>query len=598
MSVQKTMPKGGQFILEEADFNTVFTPEDFTEEQQMIARMTRDFIEGEVAPKAEEIEKLDYELTVNLLRQAGELGLLSADIPEVYGGAALDKISSSLIGEYMTRGGSFSLSHGAHIGIGTLPIVYFGTPEQKTKYLPALATGEKIAAYCLTEPSSGSDALSAKTTAVLNPEGTHYILNGTKQFITNAGFADVFIVYAKVDGEKFTAFIVEKEFPGVSTGPEEKKMGIKGSSTRPLILDNTLVPVENVLGEIGKGHKIAFNILNIGRYKLGVGTVGASKWALELATKYAAERKQFNTELVKFPLIQNKLADMAIRTYVNESVTYRTGGYLDAALADLNLDDYAGEEAAKAIEEHAIEYSIVKVFGSETLDFVADEGVQIHGGYGYISEYKIEQIYRDSRINRIFEGTNEINRLLIPGTLVKRAMQGRLPLMAKLQTLQKELTGYIPPMDLSESGGFLEVESKMLESAKKLFLMVGGTAVQKYMQKIEQEQEILENLSNMMITIYALESALLRAKKTAARKGEAAAQMQADMTRAYFQEVWSDIEKWAKEVLMAVHEGDMLRMQLSILKKLVRTQPVNTIALKRGIAKRIIEAGQYTVAVK
>ncbi|MED0677174.1 acyl-CoA dehydrogenase family protein [Aneurinibacillus thermoaerophilus] len=598
MSIQETMPKGGQFILEEADFQTIFTPEDFNEEQRMIARMTRDFIEGEVVPKAEEIEKLNYELTVKLLRQAGELGLLGADIPEVYGGAALDKISSSLIGENMVRGGSFSLSHGAHVGIGTLPIVFFGTPEQKAKYLPSLATGEKIAAYCLTEPSSGSDALSAKTTAVLNQAGTHYILNGTKQFITNAGFADIFIVYAKVDGEKFTAFIVEKDFLGVSTGPEEKKMGIKGSSTRPLILDNVEVPIENVLGEIGKGHKIAFNILNIGRYKLGIGAVGASKWAIELAAQYAKERKQFKTELANFPLIQNKLADMAIRTYVNESITYRTGGYLEAATQYLNLENYIFDEAAKAIEEHAIEYSIVKVFGSEALDFVADEGVQIHGGYGYISEYKIEQIYRDSRINRIFEGTNEVNRLLIPGTLLKRAMQGRLPLMEKLQTLQKELTGYIPSMDLSESTELLETESKMLESVKKLFLMVGGAAVQKYMQKIEQEQEILENLSNMMITIYALESALLRAKKTAARKGEAAAQMQIDMTRAYFQEVWGDLDKWAKEALAAISKGDTLRTQLSIVKKLMRMQPMNTFALKRSIAKRILEAGQYTTGVK
>ncbi|AMA73310.1 acyl-CoA dehydrogenase [Aneurinibacillus sp. XH2] len=598
MSIQETMPKGGQFILEEADFQTIFTPEDFNEEQRMIARMTRDFIEGEVVPKAEEIEKLNYELTVKLLRQTGELGLLGADIPEVYGGAALDKISSSLIGENMVRGGSFSLSHGAHVGIGTLPIVFFGTPEQKAKYLPSLATGEKIAAYCLTEPSSGSDALSAKTTAVLNQAGTHYILNGTKQFITNAGFADIFIVYAKVDGEKFTAFIVEKDFLGVSTGPEEKKMGIKGSSTRPLILDNVEVPIENVLGEIGKGHKIAFNILNIGRYKLGIGAVGASKWAIELAAQYAKERKQFKTELANFPLIQNKLADMAIRTYVNESITYRTGGYLEAATQYLNLENYIFDEAAKAIEEHAIEYSIVKVFGSEALDFVADEGVQIHGGYGYISEYKIEQIYRDSRINRIFEGTNEVNRLLIPGTLLKRAMQGRLPLMEKLQTLQKELTGYIPSMDLSESTELLETESKMLESVKKLFLMVGGAAVQKYMQKIEQEQEILENLSNMMITIYALESALLRAKKTAARKGEAAAQMQIDMTRAYFQEVWGDLDKWAKEALAAISEGDTLRTQLSIVKKLMRMQPMNTFALKRSIAKRILEAGQYTTGVK
>ncbi|BAU27933.1 alkylation response protein AidB-like acyl-CoA dehydrogenase [Aneurinibacillus soli] len=598
MSVQHTIPKGGQFILEEVDFQSVFTPEDLNDEQKMIARMTRDFIEGEVEPHAEEIEKLNYELTVKLLRQAGELGLLGADVPEAYGGAALDKISSSLIGESMVRGGSFALSHGAHVGIGTLPIVFFGTPEQKAQYLPALTTGEKVAAYCLTEPSSGSDALGAKTTAILNLEGTHYILNGTKQYITNAGFADVFIVYAKIDGEKFTAFIVEKEFSGVSTGPEEKKMGIKGSSTCPLILEDVAVPVENVLGEIGKGHQIAFNILNVGRYKLGVGAVGTSKWAIELAVKYAKERKQFNTPIINFPLLRNKVADMTIRTYVNESMVYRTGGYLDCATANLNLETYAAAEAAKAIEEHAIEHSIVKVFASEALDFVADEGVQMHGGYGYIAEYKIEQIYRDSRINRIFEGTNEINRLLIPDTLLKRAMQGRLPLMAKLQQLQKELAGYMPPLDLSETSGLLEAETSMLASAKKIFLMVGGAAVQKYMQKIEGEQEILENLSNLLITIYALESALLRAKKTAVNRGEAAARMQVQMTQAYFRDVWSDLEAWTKETLLAVSEGDTLRTQLSILKKLLRMPPVNTIALKRSIAARIVEVEQYTAGVK
>ncbi|WP_027417666.1 acyl-CoA dehydrogenase family protein [Aneurinibacillus terranovensis] len=598
MSESKTLPQGGQFLLKETDIQSVYTPEDFSDEQKMIARTTRDFVAGEIEPKAEQIEKLDYDLTVKLLRQAGELGLLSADIPEAFGGLALDKISSSLIGEYMVRAGSFALSHGAHVGIGTLPIVYFGTREQKEKYLPFLATGEKIAAYCLTEPSSGSDALGAKTTAVLNAEGTHYILNGSKQFITNAGFADIFIVYAKIDGEKFTAFIVERDFPGLSIGPEEKKMGIKGSSTCPLIFEDLPVPVENVLGEIGKGHQIAFNILNIGRYKLGVGAVGSTKWAVELAVKYAKERKQFSTPIASFPLIQNKLANMAVRTFVNESVTYRTGGYLDEALASLNLDGYAAKEAAEAIEEHAIEYSICKVFGSEALDFVADEALQIHGGYGYIQEYKVEQIYRDSRINRIFEGTNEINRLLIPGTLLKRAMKGRLPLVQALQSMQQELAGYMPTVYVEESAGVLAVETKMLEAAKKIFLLAGGAAVQKFMQKIEQQQEALSHLSNLAITIYAAESALLRAKKTAAAKGEETARLQVDMARVYVHDVWGDVEKWAKEVLAASAEGDILRTQLSILKKLVRTEPLDIIPIKRGIACAIIDAEQYTVTVK
>lgn len=589
MERERVTPIGGQFLLEEEDLEQVFTPEDFTEEQRMIQKMTKDFVEGEIQPQREALEKLNYALTVKLMRQAGELGLLSADIPEEFGGLALDKISSSLIGEMVVRGGSFSLSHGAHVGIGTLPIVYFGTVAQKEKYLPLLATGEKLAAYCLTEPSSGSDALSAKTTAVLNEEGTHYILNGTKQFITNAGFADLFIVYAKVDGEKFTAFIVERGYPGVSVGPEEKKMGIKGSSTCPLNLDQVPVPAGNVLGEIGKGHQIAFNILNIGRYKLGIGTIGACKWAIEEAVVYANQRQQFQTPISQFPLIQKKVAEMAIRTFVSESLTYRTGAYLEESVKKIDLTGYAARDSAKAIEEHAMEYSISKVFGSETLDFVADEGLQIHGGYGYIAEYPIEQIYRDSRINRIFEGTNEINRLLIPSTLFKRAMQGRLPLMAKLQSLQKDLISF----SNERPEGILGEERRMVEAAKKITLFTGGTMVERFGPKLESQQELLENLSNLIITVYAMDSALLRARKNAEKRGEEGARHQMNMVQVFFRDVWGQIEKWSKEILISCHEGDELRTRLSILRKLLRVDPVNTLQLKREIAKVIIKEEKY-----
>jgi alkylation response protein AidB-like acyl-CoA dehydrogenase len=594
MKVKEQLVKGGSFLLEELDSKSVFTPEDFTEEHKMIAALTSDFIAGEVEPLAMEIEKQNLELSVCLLKKAGELGLLGADVPEVYGGTDLDKISSSLITENMVRGGSLALSHGAHVGIGSLPIVFFGTSGQKEKYLPPLASGEKLSAYCLTEPSSGSDALSAKTTAVLHEDGKYYILNGTKQFITNAGFADIFIVYAKIDGEKFTAFIVEKDYSGVSTGPEEKKMGIKGSSTRPLILEDVKVPVENVLGEIGKGHVIAFNILNIGRYKLAVGAVGSAKWAIELSIAYAKDRKQFKKALVEFPLIQSKIADMALRTYVAESLVYRTGGLLDEAISQLDkqAEDYS-KQLAKAVEEYALECSINKVVGSECLDFVADEGVQIHGGYGYTQEYKIEQIYRDSRINRIFEGTNEINRLLIPATLLRKAMKGELPLLAVTKQLQQELIAYMPPVIDPEQP--LAKETAMVQAAKKIFLMVSGSAVLKYQQKIDTEQEVLESLANLIIEVFAMESALLRTKKAIETVGVEKAEQKVNMTKAYVHESFARIETIAKTTLAVIAEGDMLQTQLSILKKLVRFNPINLVQVKRAIAAKVIEEGKYVL---
>lgn len=584
---------GGRFVIEDALPSATVTPEDFTEEQQMMADAARQFVEGEIVPVDEQIEGLDYELTVKLMRQAGELGLLGADVPEAYGGLGLDKVSTTLLSETLARASSFALSVGAHTGIGTLPIVFFGTAAQKRKYLPKLAAGELIAAYCLTEPASGSDALGAKTTAKLSPDGSHYILNGSKLYITNAGFADVFIVYAKVDGEAFSAFIVEKGMPGFSLGPEEHKMGIKGSSTRPLFFEDVAVPVENVLGEIGQGHKIAFNILNIGRFKLGAGCLGGAKETIELASRYANTRKQFGRAISSYPLIGAKLADMNIRTYVLESMVYRTAGWIDAMLsaegAGADAPD-AGVRAAKAISEYALECSINKVFASETLDFVADEAVQIHGGYGYIKEYKVERIYRDSRINRIFEGTNEINRMLIPGTLLKKAMKGELPLLEKAQSLQAEL---LQPMPVPPFDEPLSREAYRVSQGKRAFLAVGGFAVQKLGMRLDQEQEVLCSLSDIMIQLFAAESALLRTQKLVHIGADAANAIQ--MTEIFVQEALEKIESIAKVALAALATGDALQLQLSVLKKLMRGPLVDTIAAKREVAARVIRGEQYIV---
>lgn len=585
--------KGGAFLIEDLQGEDIITPEDFTDEHEMIAKTTEDYVVNEVWPVIDNLENHEFEHSVKLLKKAGELGLLAADVPEVYGGIGLDKISSSLITEKMSLAGGFSVTHGAHVGIGSLPIVFFGNKEQKEKYLPKLATGELIAAYALTEPGSGSDALSAKTTARLNEAGTHYILNGEKQWITNSGFADVFIVYAKIDGEHFTAFIVEKDFPGVSTGAEEKKMGIKSSSTRTLILDDAEVPVENLLGEKGRGHIIAFNILNVGRYKLAVGSVGGAKRALEVATKYVNERQQFNVPISSFSLTQTKLATMASEIYANESAVYRTVGLFEqrmGALSDEELDD--GREIARAIAEYQIECSITKYMATELLDRTADEAVQLHGGYGYMEEYEVERIYRDSRINRIFEGTNEINRLLVPGTLLKKALKGELPLLEKAQSLQEELLMMMPEEIGNEP---LEQEKYLVKNAKKIILMAAGLAVQKYMQKIENEQEILINLANMVGEVFNMESAVLRTEKAINASGADENELKLLYTQVYVQEAFNRIEAWAKTILIAVEEGDNLRMMLSSLRKLTRHTPTNVIAKKRQIAKTIIENELYVV---
>src|SRR5690625_4586610 len=594
MSEQKDkLMKGGAFLIEDAKAEDIFTPEDYTDEHKMIAQTTEDFVVGEVLPVIDKLENHEFEYSVKLLEKAGELGLLSADIPEEYGGLSLDNISSSLITEKFSQAGGFSVTHGAHVGIGTLPIVFFGNEEQKAKYLPKLATAEQIAAYALTEPSSGSDALGAKATAVLNEEGTHYILNGEKQWITNSDFADVFIVYAKIDGEHFSAFIVERDFPGVSVGPEEKKMGIKSSSTRTLVLEDAEVPVENLLGEKGRGHIIAFNILNVGRYKLAIGGIGGAKRGIELATKYANEREQFETPISQFTLTKEKLGTMAAETYANESAVYRTVGYFDermGSLTDEQLKD--GREVAKAIAEYQVECSMHKYMRTELLDYVADEAAQIHGGYGYMEEYEVERMYRDSRINRIFEGTNEINRLLVPGTLLKKAMKGELPLFQEAQKLQEELMTMMPEEVSDET---LEQEKYLTKNAKKIVLLGAGLAAQKYMQDIENEQEILSNLADMVAEVYNMESAVLRTEKAIDRSGEEKNQQKLLYTQIYAQEAFNRIEADAKETLIAVEEGDNLRMMLSALRRLTRHTPKNVIGLKREIADKIIEEEKYVV---
>lgn len=582
---------GGRFIVEDADPKHVVTPEDFTEEQRMLADTVRAFVERDVAPHDASIEQLDYELTVKLMRKAGEIGLLGADVPEAYGGLGLDKVSSTLLSEFLSSASSLALTIGAHTGIGTLPIVFFGTHEQKERWLPEIAAGTRIAAYCLTEPGSGSDALGARTTAVLSEDGAHYVLNGSKQYITNAGFADVFIVYAKIDGVHFSAFIVERDTPGISIGPEERKMGIKGSSTRPLFFEDAHVPVSQLLGEAGKGHLIAFNALNIGRFKLAAGCLGGMKEAIKLSSSYANTRKQFGKPISAFPLVGAKLADMNTLAYVTESMVYRTAGLIDDALASDNPDNSDnGIEVAKAVAEYTLECSINKVFASEAMDRVVDEGVQIHGGCGYIQEYKIERMYRDSRINRIFEGTNEINRLLIPATLVRRALKGELPLIAKAQEVQKELLN--PTLAALPKAGPLAKQTAIVAALKKVFLMAGGLAIQTHGLRMDREQEIVASLADVMIELYALESAVLRTRKLQ-ESHSANADHAIDMTALFAEETLERAGQRARLLLSGLATGESLRLHLSVLKRLLKFDPGDVTALRRRIASRVISAEQY-----
>jgi alkylation response protein AidB-like acyl-CoA dehydrogenase len=593
--VPKTKIPGASFLLEERQPNEIFTPEDFNEQHQLIAQTTEDFAENEIVPNIEKIEHKDFSVTRELLKKAGELGLTAVDVPEAYGGMEMDKVTSAIIGERIAKYAGFATTWGAHTGIGLLPIVYFGTEEQKKKYLSRLVSGEIVGAYALSEASSGSDALNCRARAQLSSDGKFYVLNGEKMWITNAGFADLFTVFAKIDGEKFTAFLIEKNFPGFSVGAEEHKMGIRGSSTCPLILNDCKVPLENVLGDIGKGHIIAFNILNVGRFKLGAMCVGGARVSLQHAIGYAKQRKAFNKVISDFGLIREKLANMAVGIYTGESMVYRTVGMMDVALDEVDKSSTtAAQDIRKAIEEYAVECSIIKVWGSEMIDYVVDETVQVYGGYGFVEEYPAERAYRDARINRIFEGTNEINRLIITGFLLKRAMSGQLPLMPAIKKLMDEvLSG---PSMVEDLEGPMAEERKLVTNAKKLGLFAAGAATQKYMQAIQDQQEIMGAIADMVIETYAMESTVLRTQKLIENNGEAASALPIAMTHVYLSQAMEKIEAAARKVIAAVAEGDMLKTQMAILRRLARHDPFNTVAARQKISERVLEAGKYVLA--
>jgi alkylation response protein AidB-like acyl-CoA dehydrogenase len=587
---EKQIIKGGSFLIEEVEPEQIFTPEDFTEEHHMIAETTRQFMDNEVNPRLEELEKHDWNLARELVRKGAELGLISVNVPEEYGGLALDQTSGALVGENLGRVASFATTMGAQGGIGLLPILYYGTEEAKKKYIPKIITGELITAYALTEAGSGSDALAAKATARLSEDGTHYVLNGEKMWITNGGFADLFVVFAKVDGDKFTGFIVERQ-EGLTSGADEHKMGIKGSSTTALVLQDVKAPLENLLGEVGKGHKIAFNILNIGRFKLGAMCNGGMKLMISEATAYANERHQFGKPISSFGAIKHKLAEMAVKTWVGEAMTYRTLGLIESAI-EATADASDPESKLRAIEEYAAECSIIKVALSEYCSYVADEMVQIYGGYGYSADYPAERAYRDSRINRIFEGTNEINRMLIPGMLMKRAMTGQLALLPAAQKLMEEvLSPSMPGFDEDEE--LLATEMKLARNAKKVALMTLGTAAQKYMMGLADQQEILIGIADIIMDTFAMESAILRARKLAASKGEEAASRYIDMTRVFCNDAVERVEANAKNMLAAMSEGDELRTMLAALRRFTKWTPVNTISARQRIADALIQANKY-----
>ena len=584
---------GGTFLL--ASPEQVFTPEDFTDQHRLIAQTAEEFARNEIVPNIDRMEHKDFSVTRELLRKAGELGLGSVEIPETYGGLEMDKVTAAVIADHIAKYAGFATTWGGHTGIGTLPIVYFGTEEQKQKYLPRLATGEIVGAYALSEATSGSDALNCRARATLAPGGKHYLLNGEKMWITNAGFADLFTVFAKVDAEKFTAFLVERTFPGFSVGAEEHKMGIRGSSTCPIILNDCQVPVENVLGEIGRGHLIAFNILNIGRFKLGAMCVGGARTSLDNAIAYARQRKAFGKVISDFGLVREKIANMAMLEFAGESLVYRTVGLMDEALSavDKSAPD-AMQQTLKAIEEYAVECSIIKVWASEMVDYVVDETVQIYGGYGFVEEYPAERSYRDARINRIFEGTNEINRLIITGFLLKRAMSGQLALLPAIRQIMDEvLSG---PSAAEETEGPLAEEKKLLAAAKKIGLFVAGAATQKYMQAIQDQQEVMGAIADIVMEIYAMESAVLRVEKMTAARGENAAGLPLAMAQLYLARGMEKIESCARRIVAAVAEGDMLRTQMSVLRRLAKHEPYNTIALQQQIAEAVIARGKYGFA--
>ena len=588
----KRIFKGGEYLVAEVGSSEVFTPEDFTDEQKQIAETTEQFVTNDILPHAEEIEHQDFAKVVEGMRKCGELGLLMIDAPEEYGGLELDKATSMLVGEKIGPSGSFSVAFAAHTGIGTLPLIYYGTKAQKEQYLEKIISGEWISAYCLTEPESGSDALGARATATLSEDGKYYLLNGTKQFITNGGFADLFTVFAKIDKEYFTAFLVEKTFPGLVVGAEEKKLGIKGSSTTQIILDNCQVPVENLLGEIGKGHKIAFNVLNVGRFKLGAGVTGAGKGALAVGIKYANERKQFGQTIGSFGAIREKLADMTSELFAAESLVYRLAGLLDTKLAtiDKSLPNYY-EEYQKGIEEYAPECAIAKVYCSDVLGEVVDEVVQIHGGYGFVSEYPAERFYRDERINRIFEGTNEINRLLIPGMILRKAMKGELPLQKEAMKAFESLM--TPSFETPDESLPFARELALVQNLKTVFLIIAGAAVQKFQDKLVHEQEILLTAADMAIQVFALESAVLRCAKAFPKASERKQGLLEAVAKACAFGACERFATAARKGAFFVEEGDTLAMIGSGIRRFAKYDASGLLQAKRLLAEAALEAEKY-----
>jgi len=594
-SSTKIIP-GGSFLVSNPTPSDCFFPEDFTEEQRQIAQTTTEFALNEIVPASDAIEAKDFSMTRKLIKQASELGLTSVDIPEEYGGLEMDKVTSAIIAENIAKQGSFSVAFSAHVGIGTLPIVWYGTPEQKRRYLPKLASGEFIGAYALSESTSGSDALSARTLAVLSDDRQTYTLNGEKMWITNAGFADLFTIFARckvTEGkdagkDRLTAFLIERGTPGLAVGKEEHKLGIRGSSTCPLVLTDCKVPAANLLGEVGKGHHIAFNILNVGRYKLGNAAVGAARTSLGYGIRYAKERKAFGKAIAEFGLVQEKLANAAVGIFVGEALSYRTVGMIDAALASVDNQDATAIQCA--IEDYAVECSIVKVWDSEMLDQVVDDLVQIFGGYGYVEEYPAERAYRDSRINRIFEGTNEINRLIITGWLMKSATSGKLALMPAIKQVMDEVVA--GPGEREEREGPLSDAYTLLANAKKLVLFAAGVATQRYMQQLADEQEVMAEIANMVIELYAMESGVLRADKIGGRGG---AEIATAMAQIYCETAMDRLEISARRIVAAAAEGDMLRTQMTILRRFAKHDPVDTIALRRQIAQYVLRAGRYSI---
>ena len=582
-----TAQKGGAWLLEDTHRNTLFTPERMSEEHRLIDQTAHEFVTNEVLPKSDALEAKDWEVARQLLRGAGALGLLGTDVPEAYGGIRLDKISAAVIAGRVAQSGSFSAAFGAQTGLTIMPIRMFGTEEQKQRYLPKLLSGELVGAYCLSESGSGSDALGAKTRAVRQENGD-YVLTGEKMWITNGGFADVFIVFAKVDGEHFTAFIVDRSFDGVTSGKEEHKMGLLGSSTTPIVFQDVSVPAVNLLGEVGKGHKVAFNVLNYGRFKLGASTVGSCKTALEESAQYAAERHQFGQAIGTFGAIKHKLGEMVIRTYAIESMVYRTAGLLDAMIAEHDADD--DDALLTALEEYAVESSILKVTGSEYLDYILDENVQIHGGNGFVKDYPAERHYRDARVNRIFEGTNEINRLLIPGMMVRRALKGELPLIRAAKQLQDEL---LSPSQRPEPGADPLAERQVAVGMfKKVALAALGLAMQTYGEKLSDQQEVLSFISDILMDTYASESVAARAQG-AADVDERSAALQADAAASFVNDAAARIEVSVRSALAAMAEGDALRTHLAAVRRLLKIVPVNTVAIRRALADQAVHQAGY-----